>query len=172
MIGDAIYELLNVASVTDLATGGIYHTVAPQNASMPYIVFDERGNNENYKNNSQIINHDVTINVYCKKGKEGAGGFLQSRTIGRAINEVLNRASGIYAGLQIDTIYLDESQAIYDPISQAARLIMEYRVRENYEQALADPSNYPINVEVFVNGVLNQAATINGYDNNTINITA
>lgn len=34
----AIYGLLNVSAVTTLATGGLYHGLAPQDTAMPYVV--------------------------------------------------------------------------------------------------------------------------------------
>ena len=171
MIGQAIYSLLNVSDVTDLVNG-IYHTLAPEDVTFPYIIMNEQGVTENFKNNSNIRIHEVQIDVYCAKGKDGNAGFAQADAIRKKIEEKLNRFTGISGGKYIDTIYLEDIQPLFDPISQAARIIMGYRAREVYSEDLADPANYPQTVRVFVNGVLNQTEVINAYNDNTINITA
>jgi hypothetical protein len=38
----ALYAKMNVVGVTSLATGGIHHLVAPENAVKPYIVFNRQ----------------------------------------------------------------------------------------------------------------------------------
>lgn len=169
MIGQAIFSLLNVSTVTDLVEG-VYHTLAPEKVSFPYIIMNEQGRTENYKNNSSIRYHEIQLDVYCSKGKDGNAGFAQCDSIGNKIEAVLNRFSGVAGGKYIDTIYLEDSQTLFDPISQAARLIMNYRVREVYEENIVTP-NLPQTINVFVNGVLDQSVTINAYDDNTINIT-
>lgn len=35
----SLFAKLNVPSVTDLATGGVYHKQAPESASLPYVIF-------------------------------------------------------------------------------------------------------------------------------------
>lgn len=129
MIAPAIYSLLNVASVTSLVNG-VYFTVAPQLKSFPYITFDESGDTENFKDGCTIINHRLQVDVFCSKGKDGNGGFLEANTIATAINLVLDRQKGTFAGINIDQIYLDWQQATYDPMSEAARVILEYKVRQ------------------------------------------
>lgn len=129
MIAPAIYNLLNTADVTDLVNG-IYYTVAPQLAEYPYITFEESGENENYKNGSTIINHRLLIDIYCSKGLDGNGGFEEATAIAEAINDVLDRQSGTFAGVNIQQIYKEWQQAMYDSTSQAARIILEYRVRQ------------------------------------------
>ena len=38
-IDKAVYNVLNVASLQTLATGGIYNTMAPEGAAAPYVIF-------------------------------------------------------------------------------------------------------------------------------------
>jgi hypothetical protein len=163
VIGDAIYTLLNVADITDVVTGGIHHTVAPQDTPNPCLVINERGVNENYKNNSQIINHSLTIDVYCDKGKNGAGGFALANEIAILVNSKINRFSGIVGTKQIDTIYKVGSDALYDSISESARLILEYNVRENEEGGLADPLTYPLDIDIFEDDVFSRTESVSGF---------
>jgi hypothetical protein len=163
VIGDAIYTLLNVADITDVVTGGIHHTVAPQDTPNPCIVINERGVNENYKNNSQIINHSLTIDVYCDKGKNGAGGFELANEIAVLVNSKLNRFSGIVGTKQIDTIYKVGSDTLYDSISESARVILEYNVRENEESGLADPLTYPLDIDIFEDDVFSRTESVSGF---------
>lgn len=38
----ALYSAMNVSNVTSLATGGIHHLLAPETATMPYVVFNRQ----------------------------------------------------------------------------------------------------------------------------------
>jgi hypothetical protein len=129
VIAPAIYSLLNVSSVTDLVTG-IYFTTAPQLKAFPYITFDESGTTENFKDGCSIINHRLQVDIYCSKGKDGNGGFSEASTIADAVQTVLDRQKGTFASINIDQIYLEWQQALYDPMSEAARVILEYNVRQ------------------------------------------
>lgn len=39
----ALYTKLNVSGVTSLATGGVYHLLAPETAAKPYLTFNRQG---------------------------------------------------------------------------------------------------------------------------------
>jgi len=38
----ALFSKMNVSGVTSLATGGVHHQLAPETASMPYVVFNRQ----------------------------------------------------------------------------------------------------------------------------------
>ena len=44
----AIFSTLNVASVTNEATGGVFNSVAPQGAEPPFVVFQAMSKTDDY----------------------------------------------------------------------------------------------------------------------------
>lgn len=132
MIGPAIYELLNVASVTDLVNG-VYNSLAPENVTFPYVVFNEQSTPENYKDDYAVVHHDVQIDVYCSKGKDGNGGFSEADTIATNIKTILHRYKGTVSGKVIAQTLFDNEDVVFDPISQAARVILTFRFREDVD---------------------------------------
>ncbi len=169
MIASAVYNLLNVTDVTDLAP--VYYGTVPQKKSPPYIVFRESSIPEHNKVNTKIINYDIEIVIVSEKGKDGTAGFTVVEPIGAMIHSKLNKFSGISGGKSVAMIRKTEEDVYYDQTSQYAVLELGYEVRENVTESLADPAESPQTVNVFVNGVLNQTTVINAYDDNTINIT-
>lgn len=129
MIGGAIYQLLNVTAITSLVEQ-LNYGISPQENLFPRVIITEQSTPENFKNGSSIIHHDVEINIYCSKVKDGNGGFLQASDIADAIDLILNRYNGTSGGKTIQQIYLSNQEILFDDESQAARVIMEYSVRE------------------------------------------
>jgi hypothetical protein len=130
MIATAIYELLNVTAITSI-TNGVFNQTAPQQLAYPYIVFSESNYPELYKRGYKIVHHNLLVTVYCSKGKDGNGGFAQAATIAQAVRNILTYYTGTAAGHNIDTIILETERSLYDPISEAARIDINYKVREN-----------------------------------------
>jgi len=130
MIGGAIYQLLNVPAITNLVEQ-LNYGLAPQENLFPRIVITERSTPENYKDGYSIINHDVEINIYASKAKDGNGGFLQASNIADMVEFKLYRYKGIIGGKRIDQTLLSNQEILFDNSSQCARVIMEYSVREN-----------------------------------------
>lgn len=128
IIGNAIYSLLSDTSISDLVND-ISPDQASRTASMPYIVFSENGIPEDFKNDWSVINHFVTIDIYAAQTNAGGGGREVVSDIANAVEDKLNRYSGIVDGVQIDTITLNSIDFLYDPISEANRCIMSYKVR-------------------------------------------
>ena len=79
----------------------------------------------------RIINHDVEINVYASKVKDGNGGFAEASAIAEQIDLILNRYKGVSGGKTIQQIFLSNQEILFDSTSQCARVIMEYSVRES-----------------------------------------
>ncbi len=135
MITQAIYDLLNVTSITDLVGTNIAPVVATPGIAFPWIVFNERGVPEDFKkgtdNTHSIISEfTVQVDIYCSKGKDGNGGFLECNTIGDAVKDILDGLLQVESGgVNIEQVVLREEQNIYDPISEAARQILEFNFR-------------------------------------------
>lgn len=135
MITQAIYDLLNVTSITDLVGTNLTPVVATPGIAFPWIVFNERGTPENYKvdtdgTHSIISEFIVQVDIYCSKGKDSNGGFFECNTIGDAVKDILDGLLQVTSGgIAIEQVVLTEEQNIYDPISEAARQILEFKFR-------------------------------------------
>ena len=156
VIGKAIYSLLNVTSITDLVND-ISPMIANRDSSMPYIVFNEEGSPENFKNSYKIVNYDLQVDIYAEKGKDQGGGKFKTIEIYEQVEEVLNRYSGTVEGIEIDTIILTRKQSLIDEQSQAARIILEYNVRVK-----ESPSVAPQEVIHWINDDNDHIVTDNG----------
>lgn len=130
MIGGAIYQLLNVTSITSLVEQ-LNYGISPQENLFPRIIITEQSTPENFKDGYSIINHDVEINIFASKVKDGNGGFAEAANIADQIDLILNRYKGESGGKTIQQIYLSNQEIMFDSTSQCARVIMEYSVRES-----------------------------------------
>ncbi len=130
MIGGAIYQLLNVTSITSIVEQLNYGLAAQENL-FPRVIITEQSTPENFKDGYSIINHDVEINIFASKVKDGNGGFAEAANIADQIDLILNRYKGESGGKTIQQIYLSNQEILFDSTSQCARVIMEYSVRES-----------------------------------------
>ena len=130
MIGDAVYSLLNVSSVTNLVAQ-LNYGIAAQKDLFPRVIITESGTPENFKDGYSIINHDVEINIYASKGKDGNAGFLEASNIADEIEAILYRYKGTVNGKDIRQTLLSNTEILFDNQSQCARIIMEYSIRQN-----------------------------------------
>jgi len=80
MIGGAIYQLLNVSSITSIVEQLNYGLAAQENL-FPRVIITEQSTPENFKDGYSIINHDVEINIFASKVKDGNGGFAEASNI-------------------------------------------------------------------------------------------
>lgn len=170
MVASAIYELLNVSDITDIVSG-VYFPIAPQGAASPYIYFEETVSPVNTKTGSSVREHFIDVYIVADKGRDGGGGLALVESIRPIVEGKLNRFTGMAGGKMIQDIYLMDINSTYDPISKKAIMLMEFKVRQDYDSALADPANYPLTVNVYTNGILQDTQVINAYNDNTINIT-
>jgi hypothetical protein len=129
VIGKALYTLLNVQSITDLTTD-ISPSVATPEAVFPYIVFNESGSPENDKDGYRVYNHNVQIDIYASKDRDGNGGIEQANAISELIEDIFYMYRGVVADVDIRGCVLTEKQVLYDSISQANRIILEFDIRE------------------------------------------
>ena len=130
MIGDAVYALLNVTAITDLVAQ-LSYGISAQKDLFPRVVITESGTPENFKDGYTITNHDVEINIFASKGKDGNAGFLEASNIADEIETILYRYKGIVNGKVIQQTLLSNTEILFDNTSQCARVIMEYGIRES-----------------------------------------
>ena len=117
MIGGAIYQLLNVSSITSLVEQ-LNYGISPQENLFPRIIITEQSTPENFKDGYSIINHDVEINIFASKVKDGNGGFAEAANIADQIDLILNRYKGVSGGKTIQQIYLSNQEILFDSTSQ------------------------------------------------------
>lgn len=130
MISGAIASLLNVTAITNLVND-VSPILSPQGVNLPCIVINESASPELYKKGFSVLHHELQIDIYCDKGKDSNGGFLQAETISTQVKNILIYYSGTVAGHTIETITLQNETPLMDNISQEARMILEFKVREN-----------------------------------------
>ena len=130
MIGDAVYSLLNVSAVTSLVAQ-LNYGISAQEDLFPRVIITESGTPENFKDGYSIINHDVEINIYASKGKDGNAGFLEASNIADAIETILHRYKGTVNGKDIRQTLFSNQEILFDNTSQCARVIMEYSIRQS-----------------------------------------
>ena len=128
MIGKAVYSLLNVSAVTNLAND-ISPNQASRNAVMPYIVFNEQGTPENYKDDYDIVYYNLQIDVYAEQTNAGGGGKAACIAISDEIQTILHRYKGTVENVVIENCVLQDKESLYDPVSEAERIMLTYRVR-------------------------------------------
>jgi len=130
MIAGAIATILNVTAITDLVND-ISPILSPQGIQLPCIVINESASPELYKKGYSVLHHELQVDIYAAKGKDSNGGFLQADTIATEVKRLLTYYSGTVASHTIETIILQNEQPLLDNVSQEARIILEFKVREN-----------------------------------------
>jgi hypothetical protein len=158
MIGGAVYQLLNVNDLTSLVAQLNYGIAAQENV-FPRVVITESGTPENFKDGYSIVNHDVEINIFASKSKDGNGGFLQANNISTVIENILYRYKGTIGGKRIDQTLLSNKEVLFDNMSQCARVIMEYAIRETVINARTIEANYRARI-LADNGILENAVCL------------
>lgn len=142
MIGKAVYSLLNVSAVTDL-TNDISPNQASRNATMPYIVFNEDGTPEHYKDAYGIVYYQLQIDIYAEQTNEGGGGKAACLDISEQVEIILSRYKGTVEGVVIENTVLQNKESLFDPIAEAERVMLTYRVRvKESAPILADGVGY------------------------------
>ena len=121
---------IDCAGITSIVEQLNYGLAAQENL-FPRVIITEQSTPENFKDGYSIINHDVEINIFASKVKDGNGGFAEASNIADQIDLILNRYKGVSGGKTIQQIYLSNQEILFDSTSQCARVIMEYSVRES-----------------------------------------
>lgn len=96
-IDDAIYTALNVTSVTNVLTGGVWNTRVPQGTAPPYGVFSESGGATGYTFDKTLRRRVYLVRAITRSQwpKDAAAGFalmaarIQSKRLTVAGGEML-----------------------------------------------------------------------------------
>jgi hypothetical protein len=128
VITPAIFELLNVPSVTNLANK-VYPLQAPQKAVFPLIIINENTTFELFKQGIGIKMYDVQIDIYSDRQNNGA--LKELDLIKKAVESELLYYSGVVQGRKIDTITIENEDNFFDPVSDKYRVMIQYKVRED-----------------------------------------
>jgi hypothetical protein len=128
VITPAIFELLNVPAVTDLAKA-VYPLQAPQRALFPLIIINENTTFELFKQGIGIKMYDVQIDIYSDRINNG--GLKELDLIKKAVESELLYYSGVVQGRKIDTITIENEDNFFDPVSEKYRVMIQYKVRED-----------------------------------------
>jgi hypothetical protein len=128
VITPAIFELLNVPNVTNLAKA-VYSLQAPQRAVFPLIIINENTSFELFKQGIGIKMYDVQIDIYSDRQNNGA--LKELDLIKKAVESELLYYSGVVQGRKIDTITIENEDNFFDPVSEKYRVMIQYKVRED-----------------------------------------
>lgn len=125
-IGVAITEILEAATgVTDIVNTNIFFIKAPKGTPNPCLVYNLIDNPEDTKSGSSVSHTIVQVDTYTDKGSDAA-------PLAQAVRDALNRVSGTFAGVNIQTIiYQDSNTPPADPDSKAYRYLQNFKVRVN-----------------------------------------
>tara|TARA_R100001594_G_scaffold71534_1_gene106133 strand:+ start:1407 stop:1808 length:402 start_codon:yes stop_codon:yes gene_type:complete len=102
-VGLAIYNLLsNDSDVTGIVAEKIFPNVAKQTTRFPFIIYEVNGEvPTNDKDGVSTLDTDsVMVACYCKT-------YSQASDLARKIRTALDRKSGTYGGVQIQSIRYD-----------------------------------------------------------------
>ena len=128
MITPAIFELLNVPTITNLASK-VYSLQAPQKAVFPLIIINENATFELFKRGIGVRYYDVQIDIYSNRFNDG--GLKEVDQIREAVESQLLYYAGIIQGRKIDTITIESQDNFFDPVSDKYRCMVQYKVRED-----------------------------------------
>ena len=128
MITPAIFELLNVPTITNLASK-VYSLQAPQKAVFPLIIINENATFELFKRGIGVRYYDVQIDIYSNRLNNG--GLKEVDQIRKAVESQLLYYAGIIQGRKIDTITIESQGNFFDPVSDKYRCMVQYKVRED-----------------------------------------
>ena len=84
----AIYNVLNVLAVNNVATGGVFNTMAPPNAKLPYVVFQLISKQDEHSFNGRFGNA-----VYMAKAISRSAWPKEAATIDTQIDTALEDAT-------------------------------------------------------------------------------
>ncbi len=123
-IGEALIEIINADVPLSTAIGGnIFFEFAPQNTPNPCLVYNLIDTAEDTKDSSQITHTVIQIDTYADSGGQAA-------TVNALVKTALDRKSGIFAGVNIDTIIYQDYFTAPDP-SESIRYTSNFRARIN-----------------------------------------
>mgnify|MGYP003146824997 FL=1 len=109
-VGLAIYNILTDNGEVDaIVSGRVFPNVAPQTSTFPFIIYDVEGEDPNdTKDGVSTLDVDnITVSCYSKTYNEASDLALKIRT-------ALDRQSGTFGGVNIQSIQYDGYNDIFD----------------------------------------------------------
>jgi hypothetical protein len=109
-VGLAIYNILTDNGEVDaIVSGRVFPNVAPQTTTFPFIIYDVEGEDPNdTKEGASTLDVDnITVSCYSKTYSEASDLALKIRT-------ALDRQSGTFGGVNIQSIQYDGYNDIFD----------------------------------------------------------
>jgi hypothetical protein len=137
-VGKAIYYLLtNSTDITDIVSTRVFPEIAQQDAEMPYIVYNIANNepSDTKPEPSKLDTAQVDVNVYSQS-------YTQCIDLAVAVRAALDRVSGTYSGVNVQSIQYLNEVIDFDEMQRAYNITSDYDVRisrTNFEIAQGSP---------------------------------
>ena len=124
---DAIGDILKANSNLTALCSNIYGGIAPQNVSLPYIVFNRSGQlptpDKQANNIGDLL---LEVDIY-------AGGYNDTLLIADAAREALDLTTGSYTGFDFSRARFDSQSSVdYDPETKAFYTLQGYIIWYKY----------------------------------------
>lgn len=117
----ALYgRLTNVSAVTALVGGRIYPIEAPQNPTLPMIVYHRIDTNYLENLNAATNNEMARMQLDCYETTKSA-----AVTLAAAVKTGLRRASGTFGGVTVEDIWIENMQSDIEPTLNNVRYIID-----------------------------------------------
>jgi len=127
-VGLAIYSILsNATAVTSYVSTRIYPNVAPKTTTFPFIVYDVDGDipTDTKDGDATIDLNEVMVSCY-------ADTYTTACALAEAIRDTLDRKSGTYEGVEIQTIVYTGYNDIFDDNHEMGiyRKAIDFNIRQ------------------------------------------
>ena len=128
-VGLAIYNILsNDSDITSLVSTRIFPLVAPQSTEFPFILYDVDENNPSDTKDgvSKLDTIQSTVSCYAKS-------YSEACDIADKIRTALDRVSGTYNTIRIQSIQFDGLNDIFDDNHELGiyRKALDFNIRQN-----------------------------------------
>ena len=126
--GLAIYNILsNDSAITDEVSTRIFPNVAPKTTALPFIVYDVDGDiPTDTKDGAATVDlNDIMVSCYCS-------GYKEACELAEKIRTSLDRRSGTYGGIEVQTIVYTGYNDIFDDNHELGiyRKALDFNVRQ------------------------------------------
>ena len=126
----AIYTILNVSSLTDLATGGVYNMVARQNTAPPYVIFQAMSKVDDYwaytQRGAEAIYMVKAVSQAALSVKEATDIDTQIDTLLQDVSLSITGFSHLYCRRESDIYFTEDLQGdTYQHIGGTYRVIAD-----------------------------------------------
>ena len=124
LIGEALFtRTTGYAGLTALIAARMYPVVAPQDATVPFVVYQEISN-------ERISAMGVDTNIARPRFQFTSYGsdYEEARTVAKQVQLSLQRFSGVVATVTIDDIFIETDLDDYDPETRLFSVVQDFEV--------------------------------------------